>query len=76
MAGSVSPGTDYQWGSATLRSLAYNCGFWCYGEGALEVMKKFEERWLQEEECAGHVAEAWEKAIGEGEANEKLKAEY
>jgi hypothetical protein len=32
----------------------------------LEVMKKFEARWLEEEECSERVEEAWEKAISEG----------
>jgi hypothetical protein len=32
----------------------------------LEVMKKFEARWLEEEECSERVQEAWEIAISEG----------
>jgi hypothetical protein len=33
----------------------------------LEIMKKFEARWLQEKEC--WMEEAWEKAISGGDAN-------
>lgn len=32
----------------------------------LEVMKKFEAHWLEEEECGERVAEAWENAIRGG----------
>jgi len=34
----------------------------------LQVMKKFEARWLEEEECSERVREAWEWAV-EGEVN-------
>ena len=32
-------------------------------------MKKFEARWLEEEECEDRVEGAWEKAISEGEVS-------
>jgi hypothetical protein len=32
----------------------------------LEVIKKFEARWLEEEECSERVQEAWEMVISEG----------
>ena len=32
-------------------------------------MKKFEARWLEEEECEDSVEGAWEKAISEGEVS-------
>ena len=34
----------------------------------MQVMKKFEARWLEEEECSERVREAWERAV-EGEVN-------
>ena len=34
----------------------------------LQVMKKFEARWLEEEECSERVRKAWERAV-EGEVN-------
>ena len=34
----------------------------------MQVMKKFEARWLEEEECSERVRKAWERAV-EGEVN-------
>lgn len=33
----------------------------------LEIMKKFEARWLEEDDCSIRVEEAWEKALGDGD---------
>jgi len=35
----------------------------------MEIMHKFEARWLEEEECMSRVEEAWLSSLGDGEVN-------